>query len=329
MSLSPRPRAPGTTDAGASGLEAALEAQVARGAGTLGVVLDWAALEPGPLTVNEEALTSCSEFLTTTRRAGLEPLVVLQEDNPRWLGEEFWLMPGAPDRFAEYAEMVVSRLTGACRYWVTIVSPGRFARLGWVTGRRPPARFGALSDGFVVLDNLVTGHLLAQRAIRRVQGDAVVAVAQHASDAYDEGPIAVDLSRATKSAVAREELDAWIARRRREYHVVHPPARAADRAVRSLSALTSPFGRGLLRRPCPRRALRELAAGPPPGLDAVVVVWDAPMQASAMQEWCRVEAARLGLPLWVGARSGKGSEDCGPALGISAIFQELRGTRVA
>ena len=99
---------------------------------------------------------------------GLEPVVTLHHfTHPWWLGEEFWLRPGSPDVFARHVARIVPSLAPACRRWVTINEPNIVVLMGWFVGAFPPGRRMAVADAYCVLDNLLTGHVLAADAISR------------------------------------------------------------------------------------------------------------------------------------------------------------------
>jgi hypothetical protein len=279
-----------------------LKCLASEGATAFGVPLEWARVSPRPGVVDEAALAGYSELLRMGCNNGLEPVVTLQfRTHPEWLGEEFWLTPGSPDLFRAHVATVASRLGDLCRHWVTVQSPGRLARGGWVTGELPPHRRAALADAYTVLDNLMAAQMLAEDAIRAARPDALVAAGHQASDSYDEGPLALDLmgaaaARATSSA----ELVGWLARRRAEFDRLHPAGRQGAGTQRLVASALSPFGTGWLRRPCPLRSFREVAAAPArPGPDAVMVVWDRTTAGAGLVEWCRLEAGRHGLPIWL------------------------------
>ena len=280
-----------------------LKCLASEGATAFGVPLEWARVSPRPGVVDETALAGYSELLRMGCDNGLEPVLTLQfRSHPEWLGEEFWLTPGSPDLFRAHVATVASRLGHLCRHWVTVQSPGRLARGGWVTGQFPPHRRAAVADAYAALDNLMAAQMLAEDEIRAACPDAVVAVGHQASDSYDEGPLAVDLVGPDPAArkTSSSELLGWLARRRAEFDRLHPARRGSDGAQRLAVSALSPFGTGWLRRPCPLRSLREVSAAPVrPGPDAVVVVWDRSTSGAGLLEWCRLEAGRHGLPIWL------------------------------
>jgi len=280
-----------------------LKSLASEGATAFGVLLEWARVSPEPGAVDEGALTGYADLLRMGRDNGLEPVLTLQfRSHPEWLGEEFWLTPGSPDLFRSHVGTVAGWLGDLCRHWVTVQSPGRLARGGWITGQSPPHRRAALADAYAVLDNLMTAQLLAEDEIRAARPDAVVAIGHQASDLYDEGPLAVDLLRGggvVRSGSASELLG-WLARRRSEFDRLHPAARGSASARRFAASALTPFGGGSLRRSCPLRSIREVVAAPArAGPDAVVVVWDRSTAGAGLLEWCRLEAGRHGLPIWL------------------------------
>lgn len=309
---------------------ATLESLATSGASAVGLSVEWARVAPAPGQLDHQALEGYARLAAAAAAAGLDPVVTLHHRcHPAWLGEEFWLTPGSPEAFADHVVAVVGALAASCRRWVTVQSPGRLARGGWVTGALPPRRRGALADAYAVMDNLMTAHLLAERHIRRARPDALVALGHGASDLYDEGPLALDVLTARARGVGPADLDGHVARRRKEAERQHPARGPGQILARAGARALSPFGRptgprapgapagwgDVLALPCPRRALGE-AMGPeaPPGPDAVAVVWDlapSPRRGrpgdagdgggldQSVLEWCKAETARHGLPLWL------------------------------
>ncbi|HEX3948008.1 MAG TPA: family 1 glycosylhydrolase, partial [Acidimicrobiales bacterium] len=174
--------------------EELLDRVAALGCDAVGLSVEWARLEPEEGRPDEAALERYADLLALCRQRGLAPVVTLSyQAHPWWLGEELWLTPGAPDRFAEHVGRVVPRLAGSCDRWVTVHQPNRLALGGWVGGDLPPRRRGAVADGWAAIDNLLTAHVLAYRAIHRVQPEATVTLDTAASALYDYDGLLVDL----------------------------------------------------------------------------------------------------------------------------------------
>ena len=207
---------------------------------------------------------------------GMAPMVTLHHfTHPWWLGEEFWLTPGSPDRFGDHVARVVPRLAEYCRHWVTLNEPNIVALMGWVAGACPPGRRGAAADAWAVADNLLTAHVLAYRAVHAVQPEAEVTTNTSASSIYDYDRLLTDLLCARSMGVARDDLDDWVDERRALHDVGLPaPQTAGELALRRLFAAVSPYGttrsvpgllgaaRPRLRSPSPRRVVDVVYDGP-------------------------------------------------------------------
>lgn len=313
---------------------AALLDQVASaGCTAFGLSVEWARIEPEEGIVDAAALDRYAAVLEGCADRGLLPVVtLLRRTHPWWLGEEFWLTPGAPDRFAAHVARVVERLAGGCRHWVTVHEPNLAAAAGWVIATEPPARVGALSDAWAVCDNLLTAHVLAAEEVHRCQPDAQVTLSPRASSVYDLHALLVDLLCARRLGVGAHEVDELVAERRAVHDRSVPASGPAERLLRRAAAATSPFGgRRGVRRPSPRRVVDAVyAAHRPCSLDAVAVSWQQPdptrlfrvpagtrvgrgpagpwvrrpwtvrPDPAALGRWCAVQAAATpGLPLWV------------------------------
>lgn len=267
--------------------EVLLDRLAAVGCDAVGLSVEWARIEPEDGRVDAAALDRYAAILTACADRDMAPVVSLHDrTHPGWLGEELWLTPGAPDRFAAHVDRVVERLGDRCRRWVTVHEPNAEAASGWLAGVAPPGRFGALSDAWAVCDNLLTGHLLAYDVVHRHQPDAEVTLSPRASSVYDVHQLLVDVLCARHLGVGPERLDEWLADRRAAHDRALRPDGAADAALRAVAAATSPFGvaasrlRRILRRPCPRRAVDTLYAGPHElPLDAAAVSWGQPVAA--------------------------------------------------
>lgn len=308
---------------------AALDRAAALGCDEVALEVEWARVEPAPDRPDPRALDRYSELLAACAERGMAPVVTLFDvAHPAWLGEEYWLTPGSPDRFAAHVARVAGRLGEACGHWVTVRQPNLVALAGWVGGHQPPGRFGALSDAFAVVDNLLTAHVLAYEVLHDLRPDAEVAMGLRAGASYEWHRLLVDLVCARGLGIDRDGLDAWIDGRRSD------GLSGKALAARRLAAAISPYGESgsRWRRRSPRRVVDAVYGGAHPRpLDGLVVGWRCPRPGSAawptrvpalrpaagrtgptddasdLVAWCR-EQARLtpGLPLWVeGGASGR------------------------
>lgn len=274
--------------------EQALDRAASLGCNAFRLSVEWARLEPEEGDFDDSALDRYAGILSMCEERGMAPVVTLHHfTHPWWLGEEFWLTPGSPDRFRDHVARVVPRLAAHCRRWVTVNEPNIVALMGWVDGVCPPGRKVAASDAWAVVDNLLTAHVLAYGVIHQVQPDAVVTTNTSSSSLYDYDRLLVDLLCARSLGVARDELDRWVDERRALHDVAFPPHSVGELALRKLFAASSPFGSpsagrgplaGLLRSPSPRRVVDAVYEGPHDHvLDAVGFDWYDPIASHALR----------------------------------------------
>ncbi len=274
----------------------ALDRAASLGANAFRLSVEWARLEPEEGVLDEDALGHYAGILAMCRQRGMEPVVTLHHfTHPWFLGEEFWLTPGSPDRFAAHVDRVVPALTGSCRHWVTVNEPNVLALMGWVQGAYPPGRRGAVSDAWAVVDNLLTAHVLAYEVIHHHQPEARVTCNPDASSLYDQDRLLTDLLMARSLGVGRDKLDPWVDERRALHGFAAPPPDLVDHGLRMLYAAASPYGdlgaagvagalRRRLRRPCPRRVVDAVYEGPHERpLDAVGFDWYDPVASHGMR----------------------------------------------
>ncbi len=285
--------------------EEALDRAARLGCDAFRLSVEWARLEPAEGQFDDTALDGYARILDGCHQRGMEPIVSLHHfTHPAWLGDEFWLDPDAPDRFAEHVGRVAPALAGRCRTWVTINEPNIVALLGWVEGAYPPGRRMAVTEAFTVLDNLLTAHVLAHRVLHRLQPDAMVTVNTSSSSIYEHDRLLTDLLTVRAAGVARDDVDLWIGERRALHDERVVPA-GAERLLRHLFAAASPYGdqqhrpasggpseglldrllRSRLRTTAPRRVLDAVYAddGQQRPLDATGFDWYDPIAAHAIR----------------------------------------------
>ena len=223
--------------------------------------VEWARIERSDGDFDETALDHYRDILAGMLERGLDPVVTMHHfTHPEFLGLEFWLMPGSPERFCAYAERVVEALSPQVRRWVTINEPVIEAMHGWVSGMFPPFRRGAISDALCVIDNLLVAHLLLSRIIKRHRPDAEVTLTMTSSSAYDFSAIYLDLLEAPRRQTG-SDASAWLSSRRETFEALGGPSSLVESAMRWLLAA---FGQ-----------LTKLAAFPadPTGFSAQLAAW--------------------------------------------------------
>jgi hypothetical protein len=255
--------------------EEALDRAAALGANTFRLSIEWARLEPESGQYDEAALERYIEILELCRARTLEPMITLHHfTHPWWLGEEFWLRPGSPDRFVRHVARVLPALAPYCRRWVTINEPNIVMLMGWIEGASPPGRLMAVADAYCVLDNLLTAHVLASDAIVAVQPEAEVTTNTSSSSIYEHDRLLTDLLLLRAAGVDPGDVDRYIDERRALHDAIVPPHHAGELALRRFFAAVSPYGtdagtlgsrwwptlRARARRPAPRRVVDAVFA---------------------------------------------------------------------
>ena len=279
--------------------EEALDRAAAIGCNTFRLSLEWARLEPEAGHFDYAALARYGEILEMCVARGLEPMITLHHfTHPWWLGEEFWLRPGSPDRFARHVRRVLPALAPHCRRWVTVNEPNIVMLMGWIEGACPPGRRLAFADAYCVLDNLLTAHVLAANAIMEVQPDAMVTCNTSSSSIYEHDRLLTDLLLLGSTGVPASDVDRYVDERRALHDAAFPPQHAGEFALRRFFAAVSPYGsnrgagggglwarlRATTRRPAPRRVVEVVHATPHVrSVGAVGYDWYDPVASHAMR----------------------------------------------
>ena len=276
--------------------EEALDRAASIGCEAFRLSVEWARCEPEEGAVDTSALDGYGRILDGCLERGMQPVVSLHHfTHPAWLGEEFWLDDDAPERFAAHVERVLPTLAGRCRRWVTINEPNIVALMGWVEGAYPPGRTRSFGDAFRALDNMLAAHVLALRAIHRVQPDAEVTVNTSSSSIYEHDRLLTDLLTAPAAGVDRDGIDAWIDERRILHDERWPAHGVIESLLRRIFAAAAPYGTGTshpadrwlrsgLRREIRRRVLDEVYADPSArSLDATGFDWYDPSASRAVR----------------------------------------------
>lgn len=143
--------------------------------------IEWSRIQPEPKRWNEDALDHYREMVRWLYNRNMTPLVTLHHfTDPLWLFERGgWENPETPALFEAYVRKVVEALREYCTLWVTINEPNVYVNAGWLDGTFPPGKKGDRQGAFQVMSNLLKGHVLAYRAIKSIQKESRVGVAQH------------------------------------------------------------------------------------------------------------------------------------------------------
>jgi beta-glucosidase/6-phospho-beta-glucosidase/beta-galactosidase len=210
--------------------------------------LEWARCEPADGEIDTDALDRYATILEGCRERGLEPLVTLHHfTHPHWLGEDFWLRPDSPERFADWVGVAVDHLGDRCHRWVTLNEINIYALQTWITGEFPPGRRADIAATVRTLDHMLTAHVLAYDAIVERQPDASVSTNPFTFSVYELERLLVDVLLGRSHGVGRHDLRTWLIARKRAFHRAVAPRSPRERALRRFCSSTIPLDHALPR----------------------------------------------------------------------------------
>lgn len=133
--------------------------------------LEWSRIEPEPGEWSIAALDHYKRVLASLAEHDLTPLVTLMHFTlPRWFAERGgWLAPEAVERFATYAETVMTGLGDLIPYACTINEPQVAASMGYLVGYFPPGH-ADFDEWQRVTHTQIEAHRAAVQAIRAAAG---------------------------------------------------------------------------------------------------------------------------------------------------------------
>ena len=125
-------------------------------------------LPQGKGPVNKKGLEFYDRLVDDLLAAGITPYVTLFHwDYPQALHEQGgWLNRDSSDWFAEYAAVVVNRLSDRVQNWFTINEPQTFIVCGYQHGSHAPGERLEFSQVLLVAHNVLLAHGKAVQAIR-------------------------------------------------------------------------------------------------------------------------------------------------------------------
>ena len=224
-----------------------LDRAAALGCDTFRLGLEWARVEPEEGQVDETALDRYSAMIDACRERGLEPLVTLHHfTHPAWLGEDFWLSPASPERFAAWTKLAIDRLADRCRLWITFNEIGILAQLCYAFGMHPPGRRLAWTDVYKAIGHMLAAHVRSYELIHERRPDAVVHTNASTNSIYEHDRLLTDLLLARALGVPRDDLGAWTIERRAAWYDAIAPAKPIERFFRRTSAAAAPVGKAPL-----------------------------------------------------------------------------------
>jgi len=213
--------------------------------------IEWARVEPEAGRPDASAIARYRDILGACQARGLAPLVTLHHfTHPWWLGEDLWLRPEAPERFARWAALAVDEFGDRCDQWITTNEANVLAVQTYLMGTFPPGRVGDLASTVAALDHLVAGHVLAYDAIHARQPGATVATNNFSLSLYELDRLPLDLLSARAHGVEPRDLHPWLAERRAEHYrgvrgPTRPGRRGLERVLRAVAAHALPLERAL------------------------------------------------------------------------------------
>ena len=152
-------------------------------------------LPEGTGRVNEAGLDFYDRLVDGLLAAGIEPFPTLYHwDMPQALEDRGgWPSRLVPEAFADFAELVVSRLGDRVGTWTTINEPFVVANHGYLTGEHAPGR-GSLAEALAASHHVLLAHGMALERIRALAPQAKAGITINFTPAFrtSESPAAVD-----------------------------------------------------------------------------------------------------------------------------------------
>jgi beta-glucosidase len=109
--------------------------------------IEWARIEPEEGKFDESAFEHYRKVLKALHARGIKPYITLWHFTlPQWFADRGGFeRSDAPQIFARYCALVVSRLSDLCDSFSTMNEPNVYASLGWLKGMWPPfQKFGLI-----------------------------------------------------------------------------------------------------------------------------------------------------------------------------------------
>jgi beta-glucosidase len=154
------------------------------GANAFRLSIAWERIVPEPGRIDEVALARYEKMIVAARKRGLEPVVTLHHFVlPAWLAEKGGLRAADfPGRFAEYAELVVKRLSAApasVTWWMTFNEPMVLIYAGYLQGTWPPNHKEDFQGALDATTGIARAHFAAVERIRPLGPALRIGVATH------------------------------------------------------------------------------------------------------------------------------------------------------
>lgn len=214
-----------------------LERAAGIGCNAFSLSVEWARCEPKEGEFDEDAFRRYLEMLKACRSRDVEPVLALHHfTHPEWLGEDFWLRPESPQRFAAWVEAAASRLATGVRQWITLDELNTYALSSFLIGEMPPGRKGHWRATMRVLDHLLAAHVLAYDRLHNIQPEAVVGINPAVLEVYELHRLLMDVLCSRSHGVDPDGLDGWLAQRRRGHDERFPAPTRREALLRRVVA---------------------------------------------------------------------------------------------
>lgn len=157
--------------------------------------------------------------------------------------DERWQRLDAPERFAEWAALVVDRFPDT-REWTTIAEPN-----GWAVERYAGGwRWLETRPLLRALDHQLAAHVLAADVIRRSSSDTrTIDLPLFTHDPYELSRMLDDILSARSQDVDRGDIGEFLGARRVEHERAHPARTPRARLRRRIAASVLPLDQALPR----------------------------------------------------------------------------------
>jgi len=157
--------------------------------------------------------------------------------------DERWQLLDAPERFAEWAALVVGRFPDT-RDWVTTDEPN-----GWAVERYAGGwRWLETRSLLRALDHQLAAHVLAADVLRRAtSSSATVELPLVTHDPYELSRLLDDILVARDQGIDRGEIGEFLTRQRTEHERAHPARTPLARLRRRIVASVLPLDQALPR----------------------------------------------------------------------------------
>jgi beta-glucosidase len=142
--------------------------------------LEWSRIEPSEGQWDQAAIERYRAMLLDLRQRHMTPVVTLHHfTEPLWFAERDGFVRSSNIRyFVRYVAFVVRQLGDLCSFWLTLNEPNVYAFQGYLRGDFPPGEQHLLRT-FIVLRNMMQGHVEAFYAIRDLQPQAQIGYCLH------------------------------------------------------------------------------------------------------------------------------------------------------